>query len=241
MNPTNHTWITHDKGEAGNNTLIEVGQGYEIWFAQNSTKYTFLGMPGSMIRYSSGTYKGFDFLTEASSLTASVLSGNDVTLQWKRPEAMDVDDIYKIYRAPTRDGLHDGSAGLITTIPYGTESFTDANVALPGTQYYYMIVPQNELGEEGASTYSIGVFSADYLGEYDTIGIPLVTEGSIAASGYCLQSNEIVGFNYFIESQGRWGWHSRRMPIGAYDPLILMMEGYQVSTSAPAKLIFIGR
>jgi hypothetical protein len=30
------------------------------------------------------------------------------------------------------------------------------------------------------------------------------------------------------------------MPEGAYDPVILMMEGYQVSTSSPAKLIFIG-
>ncbi|MEE9152440.1 MAG: hypothetical protein V3U20_11510, partial [Thermoplasmata archaeon] len=61
------------------------------------------------------------------------------------------------------------------------------------------------------------------------------------ADWYCDNIPDTVGINYFIYYQQRWGWHSTRMPAGAYDPILEMTEGYQISTSGPTKFTFIGR
>jgi hypothetical protein len=241
MEPSLHLWIQHDRGEPGDNTILEVGKGYEVNFQVVDTSYSFLGMPGSMIRYRSDNSFGFNYLTEAESLSATIFSGNDATLGWIRPSQMDSNDVYKVYRADTRDGFYDGSASLIATLPYGTESVTDFNVAVAGTQYYYMVVPENEIGQPGASSYSIGVYTASYAKEYDTFGIPLVPVDFYSADWYCEQADFAVGINYYIDSEDRWGWHSTRMPLGAFDPDILMTEGYQISTSDQTRLYFIGR
>ncbi|UCC41248.1 MAG: hypothetical protein JSV96_07440 [Candidatus Aminicenantes bacterium] len=49
-----------------------------------------------------------------------------------------------------------------------------------------------------------------------------------------------VGINYYIYSEQRWCWHSKRMPAGAYDPTLVMTEGYQISTLNATKFTFIG-
>jgi len=98
----------------------------------------------------------------------------------------------------------------------------------------------NETITEGASTYSIGVWTADISAGYDTIGIPLLLASYETADWYCDQIDDAVGINYYIDSRLGWGWHSERMPAGAYDPTLLMIEGYQISTSIQTKYTFIG-
>jgi hypothetical protein len=239
MDPVTHDWMIHG-GIYVNDTTLEVGRGYEVEFA-SPTKYTFLGMPGSHILYRSGPFMGFDYSTEADSLDADVpnpISG-DVVLTWTQPNDLNVVN-YDVYRSTTRDGFDDGSAILIANLPRGIETYIDFGAAASEGQYYYMIVPLNSTNAEGASTYSIGVWTEEFLSQYDTIGIPLILDTFETADWYCDQIDNVVGINYYMDSVVGWGWHSTRMPQGAYDPVLLMTEGYQISTSNTTKFTFIG-
>jgi hypothetical protein len=244
VDPATHSWIQHDKGDTGNNTIVEVGKGYAVDFS-TQTRYTFLGLPGAMIRYKSDTTFGFDFATEADSLTASAdpVTG-DVTLNWAQPASMPLGYQYYVYYSTTRDGFF-GTKGtdyhLFAMEPLGTENAVHGGAAMAGTEYYYMVIPVNTTNGEGASTYSIGVWTADIMAEYDTIAIPLsLASGDQSASWYCSNIDSTVGINYLIYPEQRWGWHSTRMATGAFDPILVMTEGYQISTSAATKFTFIG-
>jgi hypothetical protein len=242
MNPITHEWLQHGGGPI-NDGPMEVGQGYEVDFPLLNNKYTFLGMPGTHIKYQTLSTVGFDPTTEADSLDAVVNPSGDITLTWIRPASMiDPSDTFNIYRSTTRDGFDDGSAQLMTSVPVGQLIWTDLNVANASTEYYYMIVPVNDTGIEGGSSYSIGVVTLDISSEYDTIGIPLVlTTGTETADYYCDQITGSVGINYFIEADQRWSWHSTIMPSGAFDPQLIMVEGYQISTTMSTAYSFIGR
>jgi hypothetical protein len=248
MDPAiSYSWVQHDAGEAGDNTAMEVGKGYEVDFA-GSTKYTFVGYPGAMIRYKADASVGFNPLTEADSLAASVNPATgDVTLTWSPATGwapMQPGDQYYVFRATSRTGFH-GARGsdyqLIAVNAYDDEDHTDFGQATTGTQLYYMVIPVDSFGTEGASTYSIGVWTSDISGQYDTIGIPLqLTSGDQTADWYCSNIASAVGLNYFMYTDLRWSWHSERMPAGAFDPTLVMTEGYQVSTTASTKYTFIG-
>jgi hypothetical protein len=153
---------------------------------------------------------------------------------------MDGDDKYNIYRSTTRDGFYGGTATKIGSTSYGNEMWVDANAASSCGQHYYMIIPFNETGVEGASTYSLGVWTGSIDEQYDTIGIPLKTANNETIDWYCDNIPNTVGINYYIHSQQRWGWHSTRMLSGAYDPLLTMTQGFQISTSNATKFSFIG-
>ncbi|UCE36875.1 MAG: SBBP repeat-containing protein [Thermoplasmata archaeon] len=240
MDPVNHIWMKHGDG-GDNDTQMEVGKGYEVSF-DTSTNYTFAGMPGAMIRYDDDTgFLGFNPDSEAKNLTATVdsLTGN-VILNWTQPSSKGVNNQYYVLRSSERDGFWKGNYVQLATLNFDKLSYTDIGNATAGTQYYYMIVPANETGVEGASTYSVGVWTAVCLGQYDTIGIPLKIASNETVDWYCNNIPNMVGINYFIYSQQRWGWHSTRMPEGAYDPQIVMTEGYQISTSNATKFTFIG-
>jgi uncharacterized protein YegL len=239
MDPGTHDWMIHG-GIHVNDTTLEVGRGYEVEFGA-PTKYTFLGMPGSHIMYRSGLFIGFDYNTEADRLDADVpnpVSG-DVILTWAQPNDSNVVN-YDVYRSTTRDGFDDGSAIHLATLPRGTETYIDFGVAATEGQYYYIVVPLNGTNAEGASTYSIGVWTEDYLSQYDTMGIPLVLDTFETADWYCEQINNVVGINYYMNSVVGWTWHSRIMPAGAFDPVLVMTEGYQISTTGATRFIFIG-
>ncbi len=240
MDPFFHIWNKHGDGGV-NDTQIEVGKGYEVKFG-SPTKYTFMGMPGAMIRYTEGSYLGFDYNSEARDLDASVNPATgDVTLTWSASSNPGTVQ-YHVYYATTRDGFH-GTRGvdytLLAALPVGTLTTTHFGVALQDTQYYYIVIPLNATDAEGATTYSIGVWASGYPAQYDTLGIPLILDSYQTADWYCDMGN-VVGINYFIESSQRWSWHSTRMPAGAFDPVLVMSEGYQISTSNAAKFTFIG-
>jgi parallel beta-helix repeat protein len=249
MNLTTHTWMQHDKGDSVNNTLLELGEGYEIGFLGKSvqTKYTFTGMPGAMIYYDDDSgFLGFDFSSEARSLKVSVQSNGNVTLIWQEPSSMISGDWYEVYYSNTRDGffgtlgVHYDLAG--PSIGFGTNTTTISGLGVidPRARLYFMIVPFNVSGIRGSSTYSIGVWTEEYLSGYDTIGIPLKLSNYESADWYCNNIPDTVGINYYIYSGQRWGWHSTRMPEGAFDPILYMTEGYQISTSSATKFTFIG-
>jgi hypothetical protein len=245
MNTTTHTWMKHGDG-GNNNTQIIVGEGYDVKFT-NQTNYTFTGLPGSMINYDNDTgFLGFDPATEARNLTVVVEPNGNVTLSWQEPGSMGMGDWYEVYYSNARDGFF-GTPGIqyelaCPAVNFGTNTTTITGLGAnnPGARLYIMVVPFNASGIRGSSTYSIGIWTEEYLSQYDTFGIPLKLESNETADWYCDNIPDTVGINYYIYSQERWSWHSTRMPKGAFDPVLEMTKGYQISTSGPTKFTFIG-
>jgi len=248
MDLINHVWRPHNLGDpiGINNTNMILGEGYEVEFAIQTT-FTFTGLPGAMIIFDDENgFPGFDYATDAKSLSVTIQPNGDVDLTWQEPGGMGPVDWYEVYYSYTRDGFF-GSFGFDYFLAdgpifYGSNTGTHigANAYNPGARLYYMVAPFNSFGVRGAGTYSIGIWTEEYLSQYDTFGIPLKLSGNQTADWYCDNIPDTVGMNYYIVNEQRWGWHSERMPAGAYDPVIVMTEGYQISTSIATKFIFIG-
>jgi parallel beta-helix repeat protein len=245
MNQTTHTWMKHEVGML-NNTQLKMGEGYEVKF-EKEMNYTFTGMPGAMISYDDDNiFLGFDFISEAKSLAVTVEPNGDVTLTWDEPVSMGIGDWYEVYNSSSRDGFFgtfDEDYFLVSRIFFGNDTATHvgAQANNPGVRLYYMIVPFNSSGVRGSSTYSIGVWTEEYLSHYDTFGIPLKQNYSQTVDWYCDIIPYTVGINYYNVSAQRWCWHSTRMPAGAFDPILEMTRGYQISTSSTTKFTFIGK
>jgi len=241
INTTTHIWMQHNFGDGTkNNTQMKLGEGYEVKF-NSQTNYTFTGMPGAMIRNNDIGFLGFDPGSDSKNLTASVntVTGN-ITLNWTKPSSVGNNDQYHVLRSTIRDGFWNGNYIQLANLSFNVLSYTDISNATEGTQYYYIIVPVNETEVEGTSTYSVGVWTEEYLSQYDTFGLPLKLDSNQTADWYCDIIPDTVGINFFNVNAQWWSWHSTRMPEGAFDPDVVMAEGYQISTIASTKYSFIG-
>jgi len=247
MNKTTHTWNQPGiGGPDSDNPHLRLGEGYEVKLT-NQTNYSFIGFPGSMIAHDSDTgFTGFNYLTEANTLLLTVGPGGDVNLVWQEPACMKAGDWYEIYHSISRDGFF-GTLGvdyhLNNAISYGNNStiHIDAQADAPDSRIYYMIIPFNSSGVKGAGSYSIGVWTEEYLCGYDTFGIPLKPCDYRNVDWYCDNIPNTTGINYYNTSSQRWMWHSARMDEGAYDPAMVISEGYQVSTAGMTSFTFTGR
>ncbi|UCF08704.1 MAG: PKD domain-containing protein, partial [Thermoplasmata archaeon] len=247
MDPATHTWMRHSflDGET-NNTEMKPGEGYEVKFSTR-TNYTFTGMPGAMISYDDDSgFLGFNPETGARNLSVAIEPNGNVNLTWEEPSNMCGGDWYEVYYSNTRDGFFSppdiDHEPACPPINYGTNTTTIAGLGAknPGSMLYFMVVPFNSLGIRGASTYSIGIWTEEYLAEHDTFGIPLKMADNYTADWYCTSLPDTVGINYYNISAQRWAWHSARMPEGAYDTVLEMTEGYQISTAKVSVFTFIG-
>ncbi|UCE39145.1 MAG: lamin tail domain-containing protein [Thermoplasmata archaeon] len=249
IDPSTRTWMKHGEGEI-NDTILSVGRGFEVGFA-SQTKYTFCGMPGSMIMYDNVSF-GFDTtprIGDAQNLTIFIDDNGDVYLTWMTPKNTRLEFEFRVYRSHKRDGFwgdeDDDYIDLKIIINnYGPGEWitqVDSGIAIPGAEIYYMIIPYNQTtGERGIGTYSIGIWYAQYLSQYDTMALPLKPDAYETADWFCDNIENVVGINYLDPTLGDWLWHSTRMPRGAYDPVIEMGFGFQVSTTQATKFIFIG-
>lgn len=245
MNPITHLWIKHGEGEE-NDAQLEVGRGYVVTF-DSQTIYTFCGLPVAMISYDDDSgFSGFDHVTEAASLCVFVEPNGDVNLTWQEPVCMGFGDWYEVYYSNTRDGFfgtpNEDYFPVCPPVSFGSNAITHKGILAinPGSRLYYMVVPFNASGIRGSSTYSIGIWTEEYLPQYDTVGIPLKLSSSKTADWFCDNIPYTVGINYYINGKNRWFWHSTRMPSGSYDIVLVMTEGYQISTSGSTKFTFIG-
>jgi outer membrane protein assembly factor BamB len=246
MDPFTHTWTQHNFNDGNTNNIeMKQGQAYEVKFA-GLTEYTFTGMPGAMISYDDDTgFLGFDHVSEAKDISVSIQPNGDVDLSWQEPVSMGTGDWYEVYYSNSRDGFFgilDVDYFLISQIDFGTNTITHTNAQAnsPGARLYYMVVPFNSLGIRGSSTYSIGIWTEEYLSQYDTFGIPLKPGNYQTADWFCDSIPDTVGMNFHDISAQRWSWHSTRMPASIYDPFIEMTEGYQISTSSDTGFTFVG-
>jgi hypothetical protein len=244
LNPESHKWMKHGEGRV-NDTQMKVGEGYEVKFA-GETNYTFTGMPAAMISYDDDSFfLGFDHVKEAKNLIITVEHNGDVNLTWPEPSSMS-DGWYGVYYSNKRDGFfgafNTSYFPVLPSVNFGNNTATHRNALAnkSGARLYYMVIPFNGHCVRGASTYSIGIWTEGYLAQYDTFGLPLKFETKETADWYCDNIPDTVGINYYIYSEQRWCWHSTRMPKDAYDPLMEMTKGYQISTSSQTKFTFIG-
>lgn len=244
MDPVDQIWVTCGMG---NYTYIdmEVGKGYEVEF-RKATNYTFCGMPGAMIRYDELGFDATPGAGEVDSLSASVDEATgSVTLYWTQPAGITPEHKYYVLRSSTRDGFW-GTQGRdfyqLAILDFNVLTYQDNGIITADSELYYMIIPVNmSSGKCETGAYSIGVWTAGYLAGYDTMGLPLELAQSHSADWYCDNIPNTVGINYYQTSERRWAWHSTRMPQGAYDPMLVMAEGYQISTSGSTKHTFVGR
>jgi hypothetical protein len=245
MDPGTHAWIQHDLGDSVgvDNSNLYVGKGYEVKFGGETT-YTFCGMPGGMILYDDVLF-GFDadpITGNSDSLTAMVnIANRNVDLTWDAASGI---DSYYIFNSTKRDGFF-GTLGvdyfLLATTTLGNEFCTHPSAAVDGSEQYYVVIPfLSGTGEKGVSTYSIGVWTAEYLSGYDTLGIPLKLSTYQTADWFCDNIPDTVGVNHYDTAAQRWLWHSTGMPEGAFDVIVEMGVGYKISTSGPTKFTFIG-
>ncbi len=224
---------------------MKLGEGYEVSFS-NWKNYTFTGLPGSMIVQIENPLLGFDPQTEARNLSLAVEPNGNVILNWQEPVNMDMGDWYEIYYSNTRNGFFGTlNVNYFSTGPhvnYGISTATHLNAQAnsPGARQYYMVVPYNSSGIRGSSTYSLGIWTEALNSEYDTFGIPLKPSLLQTADWFCDNIPDTLGINYYIINEQRWSWHSIRMGPGAFDPQLLMSEGYQISTTKATKYTFIG-
>ena len=229
-NTTGH-WVTHypAMGEGVNDKQVEMGEGFEISLTSNTT-YTFVGSPASMIRFHEGLG---DSVTFRKSLLART-EGNDVNLSWQSVAGASE---YIIFRSERRDGLHNLSLSPIaeTTWNYWQDLSIIGNEE---SEYYYMVIPVDSQGEFGSSTYSIGVSMEVYEAGSDTFALPFKPVEVHSLDWYCDNIPNVVGIIHLMK--GYWRLHAREMPEGVYDAVALQGEGYQISTDATARFIFIG-
>jgi hypothetical protein len=203
-------------------------------------------MPGAMIKYDDVSV-GFDSdpkIGNADSLSASVDNCGTITLSWTGAVNLGSEDRFYVLRSTTRNGFW-GSLNddyeLIANVSYDVCIYEDIQIAAPGTEYYYMVVPVNlSSGETGISSYSIGIWTAYYDSGYDTFSLPLKIVDVSSVDWYCDEMENVVGINYFNYSYKIWLWHSKRMPKGVYDVEVVIAEGYQISTDFATKFSFIG-
>jgi hypothetical protein len=191
-------------------------------------------------------FLGFDYNNDAKNLSASIAFNGDVVLTWDGTSQQGLQGWYNVYYSHTRDGFF-GTAEVdyfqaCPSIGFGTTNafHLGAKANDPKARLYYIVVPYNASGIVGSSTYSLGIWTEEYLAQYDTVGLPLKQKNTKSVDWYCDNIPDTVGMNFYINNEQRWSWHSTRMPQGAFDPDIIMTEGYQISTSASTKYTFIG-
>jgi hypothetical protein len=249
LDSVTRNWVQHDNGMGGTNNIpMEVGEGFEVNFG-TTTRYTFTGMPGAMVRYDNTSF-GFDAAPdgagEADKVTVTVDTVSEtVTLYWSLPVSI-IPGLhqYQVLRSPTRDGFW-GLPGidytLLATLPFDITQYSDVANATQGTRWYYMIMPLDPVRfERGSGTYTVGVWTGDYDAGYDTFAIPLKIDSTESVDWYCDAIDDIWGMNYYNTAEQRWIWHKTVMPSGIYDEDVEMGRGYQISTSVATKYSFIG-
>jgi hypothetical protein len=214
-----------------NDEDVIVGKGYEIYSGE--CYFTFCGSPAANIRYLEDHLPA----PEKFNIAVDQITGV-ITLKWDHVTHPDFDR-YLIYRTSSRMDLRD-----MSIMEY---DFTTSNTwfdPLPigdNEKWYYAVSAVNVTSTSGSnSTYSIGVVRLYLSQGYHTIGLPNKPFSINSMDWYCDEISENWGMNYFIIQDQRWSWHKTIMPKGAFDPDIVMAEGYQISTSSDTRYSFIG-
>ncbi|UCE36053.1 MAG: lamin tail domain-containing protein [Thermoplasmata archaeon] len=234
--PATQTWVTHylSDSEGTNDTVMRVGQGYEIHLAVE-TNYSFVGKPACSIRFLENQMpRPQNFLV--------TVNAQNVSLSWNQVPGA---DHYIIYRATTREGLNDKALSYAVETTSLSWNDSDPKTNIGGNEFYYAVgAVDSPLAHTCYNTtYSIGVWIGDYPAGYSAFGLPVNTFDSDTKTidSYCDDIPNTVGINYYLLDEDRWAWHRFNMPSGAYDEVMGYAKGYQLSTSSSTTYYYVGK
>ncbi len=226
-------WIRYDLNSPNesNDTATKMGSTYQLILDQE-TDYTFVGLPGTMIRFIERLGNSTLFLR---GLTLEI-QGSNAVLSWKGAYGA---INYHVYRSTTREGLHDSDLSPIHSTP--STQFVDWNV-LSGFkgELYYIVVAQDDYCGNGSSTYSIGLAKQNFTQGFSSFALELVPLQHRSLDWYSSSIDGVEGIAYVVSSV--WKFHSEPMPEGVYDTFVEMSYGYQISIKCEsAVLVYVGR
>ena len=228
----NGNWVTHDKGmlRGEMDAFVEMGKGYEVLLSWE-TGFTFCGQPGGMINYTEWLGGDPDYI---SSLNVQLV-GFDVELSWSTTLGAVG---FFVFKSSTRGGLLEPS--LLPIAYTSTTTWTDSGVLSVEGESYYFVMPVDEYGEIGSSSYSVGVQTIAYEDGSDTFSLPLNTSLQMTLDGFCDDIPGVVGMAYMVFEI--WRFHAIEMPYGVYDVDVELGDGFQLIIESPSPVLwtFVG-
>lgn len=213
-------WVRYNplNPDIGSDRRMILGSTYRLFLSQQTT-YTFVGYPGTMIRFTD--YLGNSTLFK-SSLTLGI-QWDSVTLSW-----MDVEGAtrYNIYRTTSREQLLDiGNGPTFQTV---ATSFYDVNVLYGFSgELIYTVIPEDDICGLGSSTYSRGVVKEEFGRGVQSFALELVPLEQHSIDSYTSEIEGVEGIAYVVAST--WKFHSWPMPPNVYDKIVRVSEGYLIS------------
>ncbi|UCD92262.1 MAG: VCBS repeat-containing protein [Methanobacteriota archaeon] len=225
---SNGEWVTYERGVGppANDAITKMGETYELYLTA-ATDYWFVGRPASMIRYHEGLG---DILAIRYSLSASTV-GDDITLTWTSvPDTQ----YYLIYRAGQRNSFN-FMEPVHVTMPSAT-TWNDAGILSLEGEYYYMVIPMDDMGELGSSSYSVGVVRSIYVGGSSSFALVVEIEEEYTLADVCDRNPEIIGIVHMMS--GNWRLHAREMPKNVYDADVKISGGYQILVNELQSVVY---
>jgi len=227
---------------------IDVGDGCLVYVAENK-RFTFVGIPGGMIKYDEMPYAGFDYRSDAKSLQLSLI-GNDIRITWQQPTGADE---YDIYYTDSRVGFY-GKLGEdywslydSVTLPGGPTASVDHGDALlePYLEFFYVVLPINSSLGLGSGSYSSGVWLGRFTEGYRAISLPLKPFSGgehfyYNVSFYADSIPSTLVLLWFKASEWRWIPHIPAMEEGTYDTEFSMFVTLKLNVSSDSVFGFAG-
>jgi hypothetical protein len=208
-------WMGHAKNMPSSldDFELEFGQGYMIYVVEEEIEYSFTGASASSIRFMKGVVGSGDLDNVfRDSLEITHENGN-LQLSWSPVTGASG---YNIYMGTTRyglDSLNDFSIemeninGPVTQTTWATTMGSE-------NELYFLVVALEANGEEGSSTFAVGVKEVTYSEGYSVISMdlqPKSHEGVGFFANVMFKENPGTLF-YYDKENGNWRGHPRVLP-----------------------------
>jgi type 1 glutamine amidotransferase len=228
----NGNWVRYDPGNpvVNNDTASRTGSTYQLVLA-SPTYHTFVGYPGTMIRYTERLGDSASFLDD---LTLDV-QGSDVVVTWvAAPGATR----YHIFRSESREDIFDLVTGPIDSTILTTFWDPDILNGFSG-ELFYGIIAEDDYCGNGSSSYSKGLIRKVFSRGISSFALELAPDEQHTLDWYSDRIGDIEGIAYVTGST--WKFHADQMPQGIYDTVVEMANGYQISVRVvAATFVYLG-
>jgi hypothetical protein len=231
-------WMGHGRGmpAALDDFTLIMDESYMLYIAEKQISYTFIGTPGTSIRYIDGVGEDEEF---RKSLVVE-MDGEDVVLSWDTAEGAGG---YAIYRGEKRfgeDSMTDYDLVPIATVSNQTTTWIDEEATQD--EYYYLVVAQSD-GKDQASTYALGVRTFTMNRGYSSFSFTLDPQpttglGSLAQEKLSDKRDTIY---YYHRKSADWQGHPKLLPENINTGNVVMGNAYLVFTHGETtKIAIIG-
>jgi hypothetical protein len=253
-------WIPHPRflpPEVSTFDLM-MGETYMVFAREGRDDYTFVGKPGTTLKFLDVINAGTNLEDRRLGTDASFRSGlmaaevgDDIMLTWSWEDSWNETQIlfeslagFNIYRAESR-GEFDFSTPYASLTGFDL-SWTDTGAQ--GDEYYYMLIPVNEIGREGSGALAIGVKRVTFGHGYSGFALFLEQHSSEAGTlssfldGMNLTEEEQLGaLFYFTSGTETWIPHPAFLESGISDPQTGLSDGNMIYLLRSRVYTFVGK